>query len=230
MDTNLTRPIDGVQSPAEPEGEQRTTSLLLLGGAAAGPLFTTVVLTQALTREHFDLRHQPLSLLSLGDLGWLQITNFVVTGLLLLGLAVGLRRCLGSGPGRVWAPALMGLHGVGLVLAGVLVPDPALGYPPGTPDAVPSDFTWHGLAHAFTPPLAFGALVVCCLVMARRFVASRDRGRALYAAGTAAVALLLCAWPVEQGASVRLAVAAVVGFAWTTFTALDLRRRRGSGR
>jgi hypothetical protein len=46
-----------------------------------------------------DLSRHPLSLLSLGDLGWIQIANFVVTGVLYVACAVGMRRALGPGPG-----------------------------------------------------------------------------------------------------------------------------------
>jgi hypothetical protein len=42
---------------------------LLTGGVVAGPLFIMVGLLQAFTREGFDLRRHPLSLLSNGDLG-----------------------------------------------------------------------------------------------------------------------------------------------------------------
>jgi hypothetical protein len=55
-------------------------------------LFVAVSLGQAFTRSGFDLTRHPLSLLSNGALGWLQITNFVVTGVLTLAGAVGLRR------------------------------------------------------------------------------------------------------------------------------------------
>lgn len=204
------------------------TDLLLLGGAVAGPLFSIVVVAQALTRDGFDLGPQPLSLLSLGDLGWVQVTNFVVTGLLMTGFAVGVRRVLTTGVGRVWAPLLIGVHGLGLLLGGLFLPDPGLGYPPGAPDGVPDDLTWHGTAHAFTPVLAFVALVACCSVLARRFARDRQPGRAGYSIATAAAATLLCAWPGQEDAGTRLAAAAFVGFAWTTFIALDLRRRRGS--
>jgi Protein of unknown function (DUF998) len=52
----------------------------LLAGGGAGPLFILVGLLQAFTRDGFDLRRHPLSLLSNGDLGWIQIANFIVTG------------------------------------------------------------------------------------------------------------------------------------------------------
>lgn len=204
--------------------DARRDDLLLIAGAAAGPLFAALVAAQALTRDGFSLAHQPLSLLSLGEHGWVQIANFITTGTLMVAFAWGMRRVLSAGPGRTWAPLLAGVFGTGLVLGGLFLPDPALGYPPGTPDAIPSELTWHGTVHAVAPPLAFTALVACCLVLMRRFIASRRLGWAAYSAVTAVSALLLSAWPSQDGASIRLFVAALAGFAWTTSVALDLRR------
>lgn len=93
---------------------------LLAAGVVAGPLFVITVLIQSATRAGFDPKVHPLSLLSLGDLGWIQITNFVLSGLLFVAAAVGLRRTLRSGPGRTWGPILMGVFGVSLVWGGVL--------------------------------------------------------------------------------------------------------------
>lgn len=211
-------------APLELTRDRRRTRLLLLAGAVGGPLFTTLALGQALTRDGFDLARQPLSLLSLGDLGWLQITDFVVTGALMVALALGMRRVLTEGTGRTWAPLLTALLGLGLVAGGVFLPDPALGYPPGTPDSIPSSFSWHGTLHAVAPPFAFTALVACCFVFVRRFAAGGRRAAALYSAATGVVALSLTAWPDQDGAGIRLAVAVFLGLAWTTFIALDLRR------
>jgi hypothetical protein len=60
------------------------TRWLLAGGALAAPLWVGASLAQVATREGFDLTRHPLSALSNGELGWLQITNFVVAGVLLL--------------------------------------------------------------------------------------------------------------------------------------------------
>ena len=111
------------------------TRLLLAAGVIAGPMFVVTAGVQALTRDGFDLSHQPLSLLSLGDLGWIQITNFVLAGLLSLAFAVGVGRATDQrarpAAGR---PRLLAVFGIGLIIGGVFVPDAALGYPVGTPD------------------------------------------------------------------------------------------------
>jgi len=39
---------------------------------------------QMLVRDGFDIRRHALSLLTNGDLGWIQILNFVLTGLLVI--------------------------------------------------------------------------------------------------------------------------------------------------
>ena len=58
-----------------------------------------VVPTATATRDGFDLARHPLSLLSLGDLGWIQIANFVLSGLLFLACAAGMRRVMVEGKG-----------------------------------------------------------------------------------------------------------------------------------
>ncbi len=74
------------------EATTRLTRAMLAAGIVAGPLFIVASLVQVLTRQGFDLTRQPISMLSLGDLGWIQIANFEVTGLLVLACAVGMRR------------------------------------------------------------------------------------------------------------------------------------------
>jgi Protein of unknown function (DUF998) len=100
------------QQPAPPATPATRTTRLLACGIVAGPLFLAVVLLQAVARQGFDLGRHPLSLLSLGELGWIQIANFVVTGSLMVVCAVGMRRVLRPGPGGAWGPlAGRGLRG-----------------------------------------------------------------------------------------------------------------------
>ncbi|MER7008231.1 DUF998 domain-containing protein, partial [Dactylosporangium sp. NPDC000555] len=59
----------------------RVTRSLLGYGVLAGPFYVTVSLAQALTRENFDISRHAWSLLANGSLGWIQITNLVLSGL-----------------------------------------------------------------------------------------------------------------------------------------------------
>jgi len=164
------------------------TKTLLVSGIVAGPLFIVVVLIQTFTRQGFDLVRLPLSLLNLGDLGWIQMTNFIVDGLLAVACAVGIWQRLHPGRGGTWGPLLVGVYGAGLIAAGVFSPDPALGFPPGTALGVPSaPQSWHSQLHGYAFDLAFLSLIVACFVFARRFAALRRRGWAAYCAVTGVV-------------------------------------------
>src|SRR2546421_4133245 len=118
---------------ASAETSAKVTAALLLCGAVAGPVYLVVGLAQALTRPGFDLTRHDLSLLANGDLGWIQVANLVVSGLLVVAGAVGMRRAVRSGRAALWGPLLVGVYGLGLVGAGFFVADPAPGFPPGTP-------------------------------------------------------------------------------------------------
>lgn len=214
--------------PAASQKQDEWTRRLLTGGLVAGPLFTAVALGQVLTREGFDLGRHPLSMLSVGEWGWIQISNFVIAGVLSLGLAVAVRRTVHPGRAGTWGPLLFGLYGVGLVAGGVFIADPALGFPPGAPEGIPTEFSWHAGVHNFAPVVAFNAAIIACFVFVRRFVGLRQPGWAAYSAVTGVVALGFAAFPSQVGISWRLAAAIVVVFAWQTALSAKLRRELGA--
>ncbi|WP_280355892.1 DUF998 domain-containing protein [Nocardia otitidiscaviarum] len=82
------------------------TEKLLTAGALATPVFFAIALAQAFTRDGFDLSRHMISQLALGDLGWLQIANFVGTDVPFVLGALGLRRALTDGIGHIWIPRL----------------------------------------------------------------------------------------------------------------------------
>ncbi|MEU4423021.1 DUF998 domain-containing protein [Actinoplanes sp. NPDC024001] len=181
--------------------------------AAAGPLWATVALAQAFTRDGFDLTRHPLSLLSTGSLGWLQIANFVVAGLLMV---VGAGTLEGT-----WAPRLTRIAGVGMIAAGVLVMDPGSGFPAGTPDTVPTTMSWHAIGHMAAGTVTFTALIAACYVLARRFAARGARGAAVTAAvaGTALLAGDLWAMSGGTAGTLTLAVGAITAMLFISLTA-----------
>ncbi len=164
----------------------KLTRALLICGLIAGPFYIIVGLIQALTRPGFDLLRHDLSLLANGSLGWIQITNLVLTGLLVLAFAIGMRQALPDGPGRIWGPILLGIYGIGLIGAGFFTADPAFGFPPGTP-ANAHAISWHGLLHIVTAGIGFLALIAACFVFARRFASRRQRGWAAYSLATGVI-------------------------------------------
>ena len=163
--------------------QTRTLSLariLLLCGAIAGPFFIVVLLVQDYTRPGFDPRLDILSLLSLGDWGWVQMTNFILAGVLNLLYAVGLWRWVHPGRGGTWGPILIALYGLGLVV---------VGFPPGVP--APTHPSWHGAIHAAGAGVVFLLLAAALLVFVRLFLARKERGWACYCLASA-VLFLLC--------------------------------------
>jgi hypothetical protein len=133
-----------------------------------------VALAQALTRDGFDLTWHAWSLLASGELGWIQVANFTLTGAMLVAFVVGLHRVLAGGRGGRWAPRLIGAFGLGMALSAlVLRAEPAQGFPPGAPQQ--PQLTWHGALHYPVAGIAFLSLVVACFVLAAD-LAPRDGG------------------------------------------------------
>jgi hypothetical protein len=209
--------------PHAPAVTNSTTTRLLAAGALAGPLYLVVAFAQVFTRDGFDLRVHPLSLLSTGDLGWIQITNFVVSGLGYLAAAVGIRRSLRGGRAGTWGPLLIGTFGIGLVWGGVFVADPADGFPAGTPSGA-ADPTWHGVLHNIAPAVAFLALAVACLVFARRFAARKRYGWTAYSIATCVALFVPDLFLTHRYFYVVLALAAVVGWGWASAVCARLAR------
>lgn len=162
------------------------TRTLLAFGVVAGPLFTVAGLIQAFSRPGFDVRRHTLSLLENGDLGWIQVSTFLLTGLLFVACAVAMRGVLRGSRGGRALPLLIGVVGAGLIGAGFFRADPALGFPPGTPTDT-TTISWHGLLHLIVSSLSVLAMVAACFVFARRFAAQGRRGWATYSAVSGAL-------------------------------------------
>jgi hypothetical protein len=221
-----------------------STRALLTGGAVAGPLYVAVWLVQAFTREGFDITRHPASLLANGGPGWIQTTNFVVSGLLSIAAAIGLRRTMAGrtdpgdvrlpgagGPshirGRVWGPWLVGVYGFGLLLAAGFPADPAAGFPVGTP-ADYAEISTRGMGHFVAGGIGFSGLIAGCLVIAAHY---RSIGRRAFARFSAITGVLffgafagLSAGAGSRPTIIAFDIAVVLGWTWLTAICLDKRR------
>jgi hypothetical membrane protein len=215
--------LEHTTSTTSCDRESRITKSLLGYGVIAGPVFVVVSLAQALTRPGFDPARHAWSLLSNGDLGWIQVTNFVAAGLMTVALAVGLRRA-GAGP---WAPRLIGVYGLSLVAAGVFRADPALGFPAGTP-ADAHTVSWHGTLHLVSGSVGFLCLIAACLIVGRAAAARGARGWAIYSRITGVVFLAGFAGIASgsHGALTTLPFTAAVVLAWSWISVLSVRLYR----
>ncbi|XVQ89951.1 DUF998 domain-containing protein [Microbispora siamensis] len=201
--------------------EISVTRSLLGYGVIAGPVYVGVSLTEALTRDGFDLTRHAWSLLANGDLGWIHIANFVLAGAMTIAFAAGLRRAHGRG----WAPRLLGAYGLSLLAAGAFRADPAQGFPRGVPAG---EVSWHGIAHLASGGVGFACLVAACFVLARRFA---RRGQAAWAWSSRATGALFAAGflAVASGsgavwANLAFTGAVVLGWAWISALAVHAYR------
>ena len=209
--------------------DDRRTIACLWAGVAAPVLFTPVYLVEGATRLGYDpLRHQ-VSLLSLGDRGWVQILNFLVTGALLVMFAIGLRGWMWGGPGGRLVPAAVAIAGVGLLLAGVFPTQPLFGYPPGTPEGMATVITPGSMLHVLGALLFFFGLIVAAAAYAVRSWREESTGWAV-ASAAVAVAIFVCFGASGGGPSGELLfpdvtgllqrIALLAGFGWVLAVAL----------
>jgi hypothetical protein len=202
------------------ESSTRVTRVLLACGVAAAPLFAVVAVIEMFTRNGFDLRRHDLSLLSNGDLGWIQIANFVVTGFLVVGGAVGIKRAIPSGRATTWGPLLLGIYGLGWIGAGVFVADPMNGFPPGTPNGFPTNPSWHSWMHLVSGSVGFLALIAACVVFARRFASVGRRGWMAYSIATGILVLAavvgISSGPQQPALIIAFFLAGILSLAWVS--------------
>lgn len=207
------------------EGKSKNTRTLLACGIVAAILFPVVAGIQAFTRPGFDINLHPLSLLSLGGLGWIQVANFIVSGILFLAFAVGLRRVLRGSPGGTWGPGLIGAYGACLVAAGLFTPDPIDGFPPGTPAGLPASLSWHAIVHNLLFFALFLILVAAQFVFARHFAREGRRDWAAYSvvSALAAPVLTVIAYGTPALFGSILFVMSLIGDLWLVLVASRLR-------
>src|SRR5215468_9340795 len=155
------------------------TRALLACGTVGGPMYVTVTMAEALTRDGFDLRQHRFSWLTAGDLGWIHQSNMVLVGVLTVLLAVGVRQMMRTGRGAAWGPRLLGLFGVAYIIGGLLTADPVAGFPPRTtPEMVHT--TWHGVVQNASRGSSTILLIAASLVIAMRLAADGRRGWAWF--------------------------------------------------
>lgn len=205
----------------------RITKSLLGYGVIAGPIYVVVAAAQILTREGYDPTRHAVSQLSNGDLGWIQIVNFLVTGAMTIAAAVGVRRALGPGKKSAWASGLLGAYGLGVFCAGIFRADPSDGFPPGTPPGM-GEVSWHGLTHFAVAGLGFLCLVAACLVMGAWFARKNEAGWAWYSRITGIVfgASFVALASGSGGATVVLVFTAAVVAAWAWLAAISVKLYR----
>lgn len=201
------------------------TRSLLWWGVLAGPFYVAVSVILGLTRDGFDFTRHYWSLLENGDLGWVQRTNYVLTGLMLVAFAVGLGRALRPGAADRWGPALIGFFGASPVVAGIVTADSYGDFPFDGFQGTSSGGVLHFAALSFGTAGAAAA----CFVLARRFASERKPGLARFSGVTGLVSLLglipfIATFPGNAANNVRFTASVVLVLGWIATVAAHLYR------
>ena len=163
------------------------TDALLAAGAAAAVVFVAVLLIEGALRPGYDPSYHTGSELELGERGWIQRASFFLMGGGAVVFAIGVHRTLDTAGGAI----LLAIFGFGLVVAGVVAPDPIRGYPTGAPSEPSARPTWKAQVHAVVGgPVAFLAIFGACLILADRL---QGRWQA-YTALTGVAGLAMTIW------------------------------------
>jgi hypothetical protein len=192
----------------------------------AGPFYLAVGLAQALLRDGFDLMRHPLSVLANGPGGWVQTANFVLTGLMVIGAAVGFRRVLAPKSRAVsWS---LGLFGVSMLVAAVFPADPVDGFPVGTPEGPPTSISTGGFVHFVAGTLGFTALGVSCFAAARALSRRKwkSMARLSFVCGLAVILAFFggAAFSNNSAGIMGIWFSVVVGWAWLAVMSIYLNR------
>lgn len=203
---------------------------LLICGVIAGPVFTFLWFVNGLARTNYDPMRHPVSSLAIGELGWTQVSNFLVTGLLTLALAYGLRDALQSRAGSKWTVIWIAAVGIGLIGAGLFVADPVNGYPLGTAPLLMQP-TIIGRLHRLFSALVFFGLPGAGFTLARLFARNNEHAWATYSRFSAiafiAVFILTSVGfaqvePLVNYAGLLQRITLLIGLTWMTLLSLHL--------
>jgi len=200
------------------------TRSLLGYGMVAGPFYLAVGVIQGFVREGFDFSRHALSHLANGAGGWVQTLSFLLTGAMVIAAAVGTARVLG--PGSRGIGRFLAAYGAGILVAGVFRADPVDGFPPGTPEGMPTTISTPGLVHFIAAALGFLSLAIACFVATRTMARRGERGLARLSLVTGIVVVLGFFGGPALGSKgiVGIWIAVVAGWAWLAILSRHLYR------
>lgn len=203
-----------------------------LAGMVGSVLFVSVFTIEGYLRPGYDPGSMFVSELSLGPRGWIQIANFITTGLLVLLFTRAIAAEFKAGKASKAGPILLTVIGFSLLVSGPLVMDPA-----STPRELMS---LRSRLHWSFGSLMFSLSPLSCFVFWRRF--RRDAKWRSLAWWTLAVAVITSAavvlmsigpkrppasanaWSEWSGLIQRAVL--IPYFAWLYTFAVSLYRRR----
>lgn len=202
------------------------TRSLLGYGVVVGPFYLLVGILQGLLRPGFSFARHPLSVLANGSYGWVQTTNFALSGLMVVAAAVGIRRVAGRGSGPTfWA---LVVFGAGVLLAAIFRADPMDGFPIGTAPGPPTSMTATGVMHFVVSTIAFTSFGVSAILASRMFSRRKEDAISRWSLVSGVVVLLTFFAGSALNPIVGIWISVLVGWTWLAVISLHLYRRSPS--
>ncbi len=206
------------------DGAAAVTRSLLGYGVLAGAFYLVVGIALALTRDGFDLSRHALSLLTLGEQGWMQRANLAVSGAMTAAAAVGFARALAPSAVARRTGILLGVYAAALVASGIFLPDPMGGFPPGAA----TEASTAGILHLVAGGVGFVALTAAALTVATWLLGRGARRAAVWsyvAAATVVGGFVAGGALATSGVGVALLwLAVVAGWAWLAAASIVVYR------
>jgi hypothetical membrane protein len=127
-----------------------------------GPIFFVTVFTlEGWLRPGYHTLSMYVSDLSIGKSGWIQITNFIISGILIFIFSLGVAHEFQSGKASKAGPILLSIIGICLIASGPFITDPTVIFT--------NQSSWHGILHGLFGAIVFSLAPISCLIFYRRF-------------------------------------------------------------
>lgn len=135
----------------------RTTALL---GMSAAVFFVTIFTIEGWLRPGYHPLSMFVSELSLGSRGWVQIVNFLVTGVLIFSFGHGIKKYFQTGVATKVGPLLLQIIGFSLMVSAFF---------PSDPSAMFNQHSFYGIIHGIFGAIVFLCMPIVCFIFFRRF-------------------------------------------------------------
>lgn len=200
-------------------------------GILAPVIFVGVFTVEGVLRRGYDPMKMYISALSLGDRGWIQITNFIVLGLLLFIFTLGLSKEFRTGKASRWGIITLYIISALFFISGPFVMDPA--------ETPTNQISVHGFIHGISGGIVFLLMPTIIFIFLRRFVSDIEwrsfRWWTLIIGIIEALGVIVFTYvskiPVEQNAYVNLLglfqrIALIPFMVWVFIFGIEILRKQ----
>ena len=201
----------------------------ILCGAIASVFFTLSWIIQEAFRETYNPFMAPISSLSYGPTGGVQVATFFITGVLILLFAYGLwntwkeERWLSQ-----WVPIFVVICAISFIGSALFTADFANGYPAGAPVVITNP-TFSGIMHQSCVTLLFFSTPLGCFILGNYFAFKKEPKWLIYSSLSGLIFLIFAFLTavgyynppgLEFYAGLFQRITITIGFLWITIVSI----------